>query len=83
MLLLPYSILGPFVGVFIDRWSRRQILVIAPLVRGALLLVTAALVVADVPDPVFYAAALGVLGSTGSSWPRSGRRSRTWCRPTG
>ncbi|WP_440085426.1 MFS transporter [Streptosporangium sp. LJ11] len=62
VLLLPYSILGPFVGVFIDRWSRRQILVIAPLVRGALLLAAAALVAADAPDGIFYAAALGVLG---------------------
>lgn len=61
VLLLPYSIMGPFVGVFIDRWSRRQILVVAPLVRGALLLAAAALVASDVPDPVFYAAALGVL----------------------
>ena len=58
----PILILGPFVGVFIDRWSRRQILVVAPLVRGALLLMTAALVAADVPDAVFYTAALGVLG---------------------
>ncbi|MFD2356892.1 MFS transporter [Nonomuraea ferruginea] len=62
MLLLPYSVLGPFVGVFIDRWSRRQILMIAPIVRGALLLGAAALVAADVPDPVFYMAALAVLG---------------------
>ncbi|MER6952021.1 MFS transporter [Nonomuraea sp. NPDC000554] len=62
VLFLPYSILGPFVGVFIDRWSRRQILVVAPVVRGALLLLAAGLVAADVPDPVFYAAALGVLG---------------------
>ncbi|MEW9533671.1 MFS transporter [Microbispora sp. NPDC049125] len=62
VLLLPYSILGPFVGVFIDRWSRRQILVIAPVVRGALLLVAAALVAAGAPDGAFYAAALGVLG---------------------
>ncbi|NUR93010.1 MAG: MFS transporter [Nonomuraea sp.] len=61
VLLLPYSILGPFVGVFIDRWSRRQILMIAPLVRGVLLVGAAVLVAADVPDAVFYAAALGVL----------------------
>ena len=27
---LPFSILGPFTGVFIDRWSRRRILVVAP-----------------------------------------------------
>ncbi len=62
VLLLPYSVLGPFAGVFIDRWSRRQILVVAPLVRGALLLVAAALVLAGAPDAFFYAAALGVLG---------------------
>ncbi|NRQ32703.1 MFS transporter [Nonomuraea sp. NN258] len=61
VLLLPYSLLGPFVGVFIDRWSRRQILVIAPFVRGGALLLAATLVALDVPDPAFYAAALGVL----------------------
>ncbi|WP_031158348.1 MFS transporter [Streptosporangium roseum] len=62
VLFLPYSILGPFVGVFIDRWSRRQILVIAPMVRGALLLVAAALIAADAPEGLFYAAALAILG---------------------
>lgn len=62
VLFLPYSILGPFVGVFIDRWSRRQILVVAPMVRGTLLLLAAALLLAGVPDGVFYAAALAVLG---------------------
>ncbi|GAB3133776.1 MFS transporter [Microbispora hainanensis] len=61
VLLLPYSVLGPFVGVFIDRWSRRQILVIAPVVRGVLLVVAACLVAAGASDVVFYAAALGVL----------------------
>ncbi|MFG1620045.1 MFS transporter [Nonomuraea wenchangensis] len=61
VLLLPYSLLGPFVGVFIDRWPRRQVLVLAPVARGALLLVAAWLVAADAPDPAFYAAALAVL----------------------
>ncbi|MEU8277624.1 MFS transporter [Microbispora bryophytorum] len=61
VLLLPYSVLGPFVGVFIDRWSRRQILVIAPVVRGVLLVLAAVLVAAGASDAVFYAAALGVL----------------------
>ena len=27
VLYVPYSLIGPFAGVFIDRWSRRQILV--------------------------------------------------------
>ncbi|MGR6913466.1 MFS transporter [[Actinomadura] parvosata] len=62
VLLLPYSVLGPFVGVFIDRWSRRQILVVAPFIRGVLLLLAAGLVAADVPDAWFYGAALAVLG---------------------
>ncbi len=33
---LPYSILGPFTGVFIDRWRRRGILLLAPWVKAAL-----------------------------------------------
>jgi MFS family permease len=33
---LPFSILGPFTGVFIDRWSRRKIMVVSPLIRAAL-----------------------------------------------
>lgn len=33
ILLLPYSVIGPFVGVFIDRWSRRTILVRANWLR--------------------------------------------------
>ena len=33
---LPFSILGPFTGVFIDRWPRRKILVVAPWLRAAL-----------------------------------------------
>ncbi|GAA3788864.1 MFS transporter [Sphaerisporangium flaviroseum] len=62
VLLLPYSILGPFAGVFIDRWSRRQILVIAPVVRGGLLVIAALLVALNAPDWCFYGAALAVLG---------------------
>jgi MFS family permease len=33
---LPFSIIGPFTGVFIDRWSRRRILVVAPWLRAGL-----------------------------------------------
>jgi hypothetical protein len=34
LLLLPYSALGPFVGVFLDRWSRRNTLVVANSIRA-------------------------------------------------
>jgi hypothetical protein len=33
---LPFTLLGPFVGVFIDRWRRRRILAYAPLLKVAL-----------------------------------------------
>ena len=42
--LLPFSILGPFVAVVLDRWSRRQILVVLDLCRAGLALALAALV---------------------------------------
>src|SRR5690349_20105739 len=38
VLLLPYSIIGPFAGALLDRWDRRQVLVTANLVRGVLIL---------------------------------------------
>ncbi len=44
VLLLPYSLIGPYVGVFLDRWSRRNILFKANLIRAALVLPTAALI---------------------------------------
>jgi MFS family permease len=33
--IVPFTLIGPFVGVFIDRWSRRRILTIAPLLKIA------------------------------------------------
>ncbi|HET9671902.1 MAG TPA: MFS transporter, partial [Actinomycetota bacterium] len=56
---LPYSILGPFTGVFIDRWRRRRILTLAPWCKAAVV----ALVLFDpIEQPVpFFAGALAVL----------------------
>jgi MFS family permease len=45
--LLPFSVLGPFVGVFLDRWSRRVTLMVSNLVRFALLVLVALLVSRD------------------------------------
>lgn len=42
--LLPFSILGPFVSVVLDRWSRRQIMVVVELSRTVVALGLAALV---------------------------------------
>lgn len=42
--LLPFSVLGPFVSVVLDRWSRRQILVVVDLTRSVIALGLAVLV---------------------------------------
>lgn len=53
-ILLPFTILGPFVGVFLDRWSRRRILMLSNAVRAILLIAIALLVSRDDLGPVFY-----------------------------
>jgi MFS family permease len=60
VLLLPYSLVGPFAGVWLDRWSRRQVLLRANALRAVLVAVVAALIVAGVQGPAFYAAGLVV-----------------------
>ncbi|GAA3227007.1 MFS transporter [Streptomyces sp. XM83C] len=60
VLLLPYSLVGPFAGVLLDRWRRRQVLVYGNLLRALLAAVTAALVTAQVPDWLLYVSALCV-----------------------
>jgi MFS family permease len=60
VLLLPYSLVGPFAGVWLDRWSRRQVLLTANVVRAGLVAVVAALVLGGVEGTAFYAAGLAV-----------------------
>ncbi|MFB7515647.1 MFS transporter [Streptomyces sp. NPDC056144] len=60
VLLLPYSLVGPFAGVLLDRWQRRQVFLYGNLLRALLASGTALLVVASVPDWLFYASALSV-----------------------
>ena len=50
ILVLPYSLIGPFTGVFIDRWSRRKILVWTPLIRALMLV----LLVGGNPDSPWF-----------------------------
>jgi MFS family permease len=62
VLYLPYSFIGPFAGVFIDRWSRRQILVWSPLLRTVFVAGCAALVWSGNLGVWLGAGALLVLG---------------------
>ncbi|MFF8931136.1 MFS transporter [Streptomyces longwoodensis] len=60
VLLLPYSLVGPFAGVLLDRWRRRQVFLYGNLLRAVLATATAALMVTHVPDWLFYVCALCV-----------------------
>ncbi|MEG8276275.1 MFS transporter [Streptomyces sp. AHA2] len=60
VLLLPYSLVGPFAGVLLDRWRRRQVLFFGSLLRALLAMATALLVLSPAPDWLFYVSALCV-----------------------
>jgi MFS family permease len=60
--LLPYSVLSPFLGVFVDRWDRRRLLIGTNVSRAALLMtlpVWASALPGDVPLMI------GILGLLG------------------
>lgn len=56
-MLLPYSVLGPFVGVFLDRWPRRSIMLWGNVCRCLLILLAAAAWFHDI-GPGFFVAVL-------------------------
>jgi MFS family permease len=58
----PYSLIGPFAGVFIDRWSRRQILTYSALLRSVFVVLTAGLMASGNLGVPLYTAVLLVLG---------------------
>ncbi|HVE25925.1 MAG TPA: MFS transporter [Sporichthya sp.] len=61
VLLLPYTIVGPFAGVLLDRWRRRQVLVGASIARAAIVAVVAAIAWQDDTGPLFYVTSLVAL----------------------
>jgi MFS family permease len=46
VLLLPYSLVGPFAGVFLDRWRRQRVLMVGNLVKIGFVLAVAGLILA-------------------------------------
>ncbi|MET9041825.1 MFS transporter [Streptomyces sp. NPDC004362] len=60
VLLLPYSLVGPFAGVLLDRWRRRQVFLYGNLLRAVLACATAVLMLGHVPNWLFFASALCV-----------------------
>jgi MFS family permease len=61
VVLLPFSVLGPFVGVFLDRWSRRQVLAWSNFVRVGLVGVLALAVHAGWRGPALFGLILASL----------------------
>ncbi|QEU86678.1 MFS transporter [Streptomyces viridosporus] len=60
VLLLPYSLVGPFAGVLLDRWRRRQVFLYGNLLRALMAAVTAVLILGRVPDWLLLLSALCV-----------------------
>ena len=62
ILYLPYSVIGPFAGVFLDRWRRRNVLVRANLLKSLVTLPIVALVFAGNDGLWLGVSVLAVLG---------------------
>lgn len=62
VLLLPYSIIGPFAGALLDRWERRRVLAAASALRVLLTVVVAVTVASGNAGAPLYLGALAVAG---------------------
>jgi len=61
--LIPYTLVGPFAGVLLDRWSRRQVLLGTNLLRTAMVVAVAGLVVQGELGPLLYVLVLACLSA--------------------
>jgi hypothetical protein len=62
LLVAPYSLIGPYVGVFLDRWSRRQVVVRTNLLRAVLVIPTAFFINAGGEGLGFIVCAFAIIG---------------------
>ncbi|MBJ8346464.1 MFS transporter [Antrihabitans sp. YC2-6] len=62
VLLLPYSILGPFAGALLDRWDRRLVLMYANVLRAILIASTATALLFGIGEGTLLLLALAVVG---------------------
>jgi MFS family permease len=61
VVLLPYSFVGPFAGVLLDRWWRQRVLVVSNILRAFGVAAVAAEILAGLHGEPFYASALVVV----------------------
>jgi hypothetical protein len=62
VLLLPYSVIGPYAGVLLDRWDRRAVLLVAGVLRAVLIAITAIGLAAGIANTPLLLLALAVVG---------------------
>ncbi|MFN2517767.1 MAG: MFS transporter [Jatrophihabitantaceae bacterium] len=60
-LLAPYSLVGPFAAVLLDRWRRQRVLVVANALRACAVLLIAVEIVGGLHGQPFYASVLVVV----------------------
>ena len=58
VLLVPYSLVGPFAGVLLDRWWRQRVLTVTNAVRAGVVALVAAELFVNGSGAVYYATAL-------------------------
>src|SRR5690606_12479047 len=61
VMLLPFTLVGPWAGVFLDRWRRRQVLLVGNLVRTVVAVTLAGLMVTVGVGPAVYVLTLVTL----------------------
>lgn len=59
--LLPFTVIGPFVSTFLDRWSRRQVTVISDIIRATLALVIGGIIAANLTTGAWQVLLFGSL----------------------
>jgi MFS family permease len=59
--VVPYTLIGPFTGVLLDVWQRRQVLLFANAVRSVMVLAVATMIFTIGVGPVVYVSALACL----------------------
>ncbi|NMN95353.1 hypothetical protein [Antrihabitans stalactiti] len=62
VLLLPYSIVGPYAGALLDRWDRRRVLLFANILRAGLIGIAAVALLAGIGEGPLLLLALAVVG---------------------
>jgi len=62
VIYLPYSLIGPFAGIALDRWPRRQVLLASSVVRAATATILALTLVGGTTDALFAALVLLAFG---------------------